>query len=262
MPASSTRGADPSAFPELELRTRDGLRLAARRRPPASADHPMVVIAHGFTGHQDHPSVLAVAAAIASTGAGVVTFDARGHGRSDGHCTLGASEPSDVAAATDLAREHADHVVVIGTSMGAIAALRYAATDQALDGLVLVSCPATWRLHSLASAAAAVATRTWPGRRFMARTQRVRIAGRCRAGEPPVVTAARVACPTAVIHGADDRFIPPIEGTRLHDALAGPRTLELVKGMGHAFESAAHAAILRALTWVGASAPTAAPGRA
>ena len=74
----------------------------------------------------------------------VVSYDARGHGRSTGESTLGDLEQHDVAAAVALARTRSSDVVLVGASMGAIAALRYAATDPELRGVVAVSCPARW----------------------------------------------------------------------------------------------------------------------
>ena len=55
-------------------------------------------------------------------------------------------------AAVHVARERSDRVVLVGTSMGAIAALRYAATDPELAGVVAVSCPAAWRLPATRAA--------------------------------------------------------------------------------------------------------------
>ena len=63
-----------------------------------------------------------------------ITYDGRGQGDSGGLCTLGDAERHDVAAAVAFAREHADRVVVVGASMGAIAVLRHAAGDADLAG--------------------------------------------------------------------------------------------------------------------------------
>lgn len=241
---------DPITSVDLHLQTADGLRLAARRWEPATVDDPTVVVAHGFTGHQGHPAVLEVVEALRATGAGVLTFDARGHGQSEGCCTLGREEPLDIEAAVVHARSHADRVAVVATSMGAIAALRQAATVGHPDGLVTVSCPARWRIHSARAAAAAMLTRTAAGRWFMAKVPHVRVAKDCGAGEEPVVTATRVRCPTAVIHGLRDPFISPREATLLHDALQVPATLDLLAGMRHAFELLANPAIVRDLAWV------------
>jgi len=91
----------------LSLRTADGVALAGRIR---AVDNPRaaVVVVHGFTATQDHPEVLAVADALVAHGFDVVTYDGRGHGSSEGICTLGHHERADVAAAVAVARGERD----------------------------------------------------------------------------------------------------------------------------------------------------------
>lgn len=235
--------------PVTELITDDEVVLAARHWPSTDG-LPTVVIAHGFTASKDHPEVVALADRLTAEGYGVVTFDGRGHGVSDGMCTLGDLERLDVAAAAEFARRHTTNVVVVGVSMGAIAALRYAVGDPALVGLIAVSGPATWRLHSARSALAAAATRTRLGRQLVARIQGVRLARDLVVGIPPLSLAAQVRCPAAIIHGERDTFIPASEAQLLHGQLAGPRRIELVAGMGHGFTAASHRPIVDALGWI------------
>jgi alpha-beta hydrolase superfamily lysophospholipase len=112
----------------LVLRTADGLSLAAdawlTRDPAATA----VVLVHGLTGHRHHPTVVAMAHELRAEGHAVITYDMRGHGESEGLCTLGDLERLDVAAAVVAARDLAPRVVLVGASLGAIAVLRYAST--------------------------------------------------------------------------------------------------------------------------------------
>ena len=95
------------------------------------------------------------------------------------HSTLGDLERHDVAAAVDAARDRSDRVVLVGASMGAIAALRYAAATDDLAGVVSVSCPARWRLpRNLRGVAAAGLTRTRVGRALASRWMGVQVAPR------------------------------------------------------------------------------------
>lgn len=240
-------GAAPWA--EARLRTTDGIDLRGRHWAPAEGTSTTAIVAHGFTATQELPELLSVAARIWAAGYAVLTFDARGHGASGGRCSMGEQEALDVAAAVASARRSAAAVVVVGASMGALAALRYAAECDDLDGLVLVSCPATWRLRSPHAALAAAMTRTWLGRRAIARLQRVRISRRWEPGEPPVETARRVRCPTAVVHGARDRFIPVSEAHRLAQALRCPTRLDVVATATHAFQPAFAEPVVDALRW-------------
>jgi fermentation-respiration switch protein FrsA (DUF1100 family) len=59
-----------------------------------------------------------------------------------------------------------------------------------------------------------------------------------------------VTAPIAFIHGARDRFILPTAAAELYESAPEPRRLEIVPGMGHAYDPAGTAAILGAIDWV------------
>jgi len=231
------------------LLTHDRETLAGRRwlaeSPVAS-----VVLVHGFCASSDDPAVVAVAESLHEQGFDVVSYDARGHGRSTGESTLGDLEQHDVAAAVSMARERTPDVVLVGASMGAIAVLRYAATDDNLRGVVSVSCPARWTLPvNPTAAAAALMTRTPVGRAFLARMLKVRVARRWTNAEPPVELVRRLQMPVAVVHGTSDRFIPMKASYELYANAIGERSLDLVPGMGHAYDSLATDPISRSVGW-------------
>jgi alpha-beta hydrolase superfamily lysophospholipase len=216
--------------------------------PPTAA----VVLVHGFSASADDPKVCAVAEALSAAGFDVVAYDSRGHGQSEGASTLGDLERHDVAAAVEVARERTHRVVLVGASMGAIAALRYAATDGAgaLAGVVTVSCPAQWRLPRNARGMfAAALTRTRAGRAAASRWMRVQVAPKWTNPEPPIALVPRVGAPLAIVHGDADRFVPVSDASELHAAACEPRRLEIVGGMGHAFEPESVAAIRDAVAW-------------
>jgi fermentation-respiration switch protein FrsA (DUF1100 family) len=77
--------------------------------------------------------------------------------------------------------------------------------------------------------------------------------------EPPVGLVGRITAPIAVIHGARDRFILPSAAAELYEAAPEPRRLEIVPGMGHAYDPAGTAAIIGAIEWLLAQ-PTETPG--
>ncbi len=232
------------------LRTSDGLELAGRQRLTGSVPAAAVVIVHGFSASSACPNVEALADSLHDDGFDVLTYDARGHGASDGESTLGDHEQHDVAAAVQLAKERTHRVVLVGASMGAIATLRYAATDPDLAGAVVVSCPAMWRLpRNARGVLAAAMTRTGLGRRITSRVVGVRVARRWTNPAPPLDLAPVLRVPVAYVHGTNDRFIPVRDAARLWDATPEPRRLTVVRGMGHAFESAAIEPIRDSVTW-------------
>lgn len=234
----------------LTLHTEDGLALAADLWLPADPPTTAVVLAHGFTAHRREPSVMAMAHDLRDAGHAVVVHDMRGHGDSEGLCTLGDRERLDVAAATAAARGLAPCVVLVGASLGAIAVLRHAVDDLELSGVVTVSSPARWRVHSPRAAAAAVLTRTGTGRR-LARRLGARLDPTWRWADPPDALAARLTVPLAVVHGTGDRFMPVSEAEILHAAGTGVgfRRLDLVPEMGHAFCTRGHEAVTDAVAW-------------
>lgn len=240
------------------LLTADRVSLAGRCWGEGETAKAGVVLVHGFAATADHPPVVAVAEALHQQGLFVVSYDARGHGRSGGHCTLGDAEQLDVAAAVEVARAHAEHVVVVGASMGAIAAVRYAAGPHAeeLAGVIAVSCPARWRLpRNPRALLAAGLTRTRLGRMLARRHLRVRLSATWASPTPPVDLVTAVRAPIAFVHGERDRFIPLHDAYDLFAVAPEPRHLEVVPAMGHAYDVAAVPAIVRAVGWALEQAP-------
>lgn len=235
--------------------TTDDILLTGREWLTDDAPLAAVVLVHGFSASADDPKVCAVAEALLGDGFDVVAYDSRGHGRSEGASTLGDLERHDVAAAVDVAKERSDRIVLVGASMGAIAVLRYAATVvddiPQLAGVVTVSCPAQWKLPRNARGVfAAALTRTPMGRAVAARWMRVQVARRWTNPEPPIDLVPNIEVPLAILHGAIDRMVPPSHASELYEAAHDPRQLEIVAGMGHAFEPQSVPAIRDAVAWV------------
>ncbi len=128
--------------PHELVRTSDGKTLFVRRwdgtaEPPAS-----VLIMHGITGYSG-PYGPMVADQLAGAGYTVFGLDLRGHGLSDGRR---GDYPSadrlakDLAETLALVRPKSRKLVVMGHSLGALAAIIATKNDpEEVDGLVLVS---------------------------------------------------------------------------------------------------------------------------
>jgi pimeloyl-ACP methyl ester carboxylesterase len=195
-----------------------------------------VVICHGLTGNKDDPRVVALAERLYGDGYQVVAYDARGHGESGGTCTLGKREGLDVAAVVNWLDPHDGRLVLVGASMGALAALAYAADDPSLTGVVAISSPGDWKLplrpRSFLTAGLA---RTRTGRRWAKRKMNVRI-GPWVAPESARNLLGSVPCPVVVVHGTADPIIPKSHSLA-HGLREGPlRELVVVPNMGHAFD--------------------------
>jgi alpha-beta hydrolase superfamily lysophospholipase len=239
-------GPDPDC-----ITTSDDVTLSVRRWS-AEVPRATVVLVHGFSASTADGAVVRQAEALARAGFDVVSYDGRGHGTSEGLCTLGDLEYLDVTAAVATARAGtAMAVVVVGASMGAIAVLRYAAS--AVDrpaGIVAISCPAAWRTpRTLRAVLATGLTQTRLGRRIAARLLAARLSPGWNNPEPPVTLAASLELPVAFVHGEDDHFIPSRDSVELYRTCRGPRRLDLVPGMGHAYHELAVAPVVAAVEW-------------
>jgi pimeloyl-ACP methyl ester carboxylesterase len=234
------------------LLTRDGVELVTRSWLCDGDPRAIVILVHGLSSTKDHPHVVRLAESIRARSLDVLSYDARGHGESGGLCTLGDLERHDIGAAVAHARKSYPRVALVGASMGAIAAVSYAATDPELAGVVLVSSPADWRIpFRIRALITVVLARTKLGRLIAARHTHVRIYPEWNPTEPPRSVAKRVVStvPLAIVHGRNDHLIP------FHFSL-GVSTTEIpgahavvVPGMGHAFDPVGHQAICDALDW-------------
>jgi len=237
----------------LEVVAADGIRLAGQRWQPRTDPRATVVLVHGFGASSHDARVVALAEALVERGLAVVVFDSRGHGTSEGEATLGDRERFDVAAAVDAVG--AAPVVLVGASMGAIGALRYATEEPAVGadvvGMVIVSCPARWTLPlNVRGGLSALLTYTPPGRWIARQFLGIRIARPAPRPAPPIELVAEVRAPIALIHGRADPFIPVGDAEALYAAAPEPRRLELVDGMGHAFEPESIEPVETAVEWV------------
>lgn len=242
----------------LDLETSDRVRISARRWPVTGSPSGIgVVVVHGFGATGSEERVVAVAEALTGQGHKVLTYDSRGHGDSGGEATLGDAEALDVAAAVEAMPT--ERIVVVGASMGAIGALRYAvahAESSSLAGVVTVSCPARWTLpRNARGVLSALMTQTPLGRWGARRYARVRIAKPGRRPAPPIELVPELHAPLAIVHGAADPFIAVAEARALHGAARDPCRLDVISGLGHAFEAPSIAPVVEAVNWVLADRP-------
>lgn len=241
---------------DVELRTSDGVRLAARFWDGGERDLACVV-GHGFTGSSRNPHVERICERLAAQGMAVLAPDFRGHGRSQGLGTAGADEIHDVAAAVAWLRALGFRfVAVLGWSMGGTAVLRYAGLGGDADAVVSVSAPGTWFERG-----------TWPMRlvhwMFLSRTgrtatrylRRTRLSG---AGWPTVpeapaeVAGAIAPRPLLIVHGDDDHYFPSHHVESL--AVGAPTAMVWREpAMGHAEVATTAALVDRIGEWVRAA---------
>lgn len=128
---------------EFSWKTNDGLTLFAKEWKPDGPVKASIALVHGLgehIGRYDH-----VAEALTTAGFGMVGFDLRGHGKSDGsrgYTTSNAAVMSDITHNIQNAKERFPAVptFIYGHSLGGNLALYYVLTQKAdLKGAIITS---------------------------------------------------------------------------------------------------------------------------
>lgn len=203
--------------------------------PPGGGPAPHLVVMHGWGANAE--DMLPVAAPLRRAGYGVLLVDARNHGRSDrdGHSSM-PRFAEDLAHAFDWLERQPEampgRIALLGHSVGAAAALLAAARlrePAAVVSLAAFRHPEAVMRRFLALHRVPYRPLGWLVCRYVERV----------IGEPfdaiaPVHTAARVRCPTLVLHGADDSITPQEDAEAIAAALPeGLGRLAILPGVGH-----------------------------
>jgi pimeloyl-ACP methyl ester carboxylesterase len=243
------------------LVTDDGVPIEAIHLPgPADL---AIIVAHGFTLSWQRPNVWRIANRF-HQGAGVLTFDFRGHGRSGGLSTLGDLEIRDLDVVVAYARQLGyRRIVTVGFSMGASIVLRHAALIGGTEAVVSVSGPGRWyyrgtermrRVH--------LAVEHRLGRYVTRRWLKTRIShdGWKLIPLSPAEAAARIApIPLLIVHGDKDLYFPAEHAQQLYQAASEPKDLWLLPGMGHAEAATSQDLVDRIASWINQAILRAAP---
>jgi uncharacterized protein len=211
-------------YQSLNLYTEDGIRLSAWYTPPKNG--AVILLAHGYGDNRPEW----VYEMLAKKDYGVLAWDARAHGESDGKIsTIGYLEVLDVKAALDfaLAQPGVEHVGGWGGSMGGATLIRATAqfpqiealfVDSAFDSLddefnFLVPYP-------IINPLAKLITRTETG---MDLNQ-----------VDPIDDIGKISPrPVYIVHSMADIVAPPDSGEKLFAAAKEPRFLWLSKNAPH-----------------------------
>lgn len=134
MTAAADVGFD---YEEVQFQSRDGLSLSGWYVP--SQNGAAVILNHGF--RENRLGGIPVARMLSKRGYGVLLYDLRGHGRSEGNLsTWGWAEVNDLLGALDFVcgrhEVDAQRVGVYGFSLGGQIALRTAAQDRRIRAVV------------------------------------------------------------------------------------------------------------------------------
>jgi uncharacterized protein len=232
-------GGHRSPHVVTRLRARDGTALRASYLPGPAAAPTSVLLLHGFGAHRRKPAYAALADGLAAV-APVLALDLRGHGTSSGASTFGDREEADVHAGVAWLRAYGHrHLVVVGASMGATAAIHALWRGSPADALVAISAPARFRDPAPVGPLQRLET-LWHSdlqRGLLRAGLGVRLAGprAWRSPPDPERMVAELTQPLLLVHGDDDAYFPVDDAHRLAAQHAGPSAVwHEPSGFGHA----------------------------
>jgi fermentation-respiration switch protein FrsA (DUF1100 family) len=217
-----TRAGIP--YQEVTLLTSDGLRLSAWYTAPQNGS--LILVAHGYGDRRSEEFY----ALFAQHGYGVIAWDFRGHGSSDGELvTLGYFETLDVEAALDfaLAQPGVKHIGGWGGSMGAATMIRAAAIHPEIEALVADSAFTTLNDELNLRVPFPILN---PLIRYFAESE----SGLGLEAVRPIDDIGQIAPrPVLLIQGLDDGMVPPDSVQRLYAEAGEPRQLWTEPGVPH-----------------------------
>lgn len=199
-----------------------------------------VLFVHGWQG--DYRQHFFHALALAGQGWDGVLTDLRGHGRSGGdRISFGVHETVELRQLIEHLVELPDFtppLVLMGSSMGASVALMAAAGDSPVEGVIAIAPYADF-LSVFPGGLQRMAPRTIraflkPGRveRALAHAQD---RGRADLSEAaPLALAEQIDVPVLLIHGQQDRFVPPQQSQLLAESLPQAE-LRLLEDLDHMY---------------------------
>lgn len=130
--------ANSQPVDSINLSTSDGLQLAGWYIPPQNG--AAIILQHGY--HTNREEMLPIALMLARHGYGVLLFDFRGHGKSEGEMvTFGLNEVKDTEAALTFLRKQPEvnlaKIGLIGNSMGGAVGILAAAELEGIRVIVV-----------------------------------------------------------------------------------------------------------------------------
>jgi pimeloyl-ACP methyl ester carboxylesterase len=202
--------------------------------PPIGASAPAVIVAHAWSCNAG--MMLPLARRLHQSGFGVLLFDARGHGASDGggFVTI-MTLAQDLLAAVDLAQRRPDvdpvAIGLLGHSMGGASAIVAASLDPRIRAVASLASFA----DNTTLTVAALALRRLPRRPFLPAVRLFieRALGHSMDWASPQARIGDLGVPILLVHGEADTFVSPSVLEEL-DRRSGRKAVRLLlAGRGH-----------------------------
>ena len=231
----------------LTFHDRHGHGIAAILSTPDGPTTRLAVLCHGFLSGKNSTTNRTLTRLLNDQGLATFRFDFFGQGDSDGPfeeitTTLAVHQAE---TALDLvATRGYDRIGLVGSSFGGLVAILTAAQHRPIACLAL-KCPVVDFAEELRLTLGPEELARWQAtntiQNIMGGPDRVRLRYnfyedclRQIAYRP----AERITAPTLIVQGERDECVPLHQSRRLHDALRGPKRLDLLPGADHQFTRA------------------------
>lgn len=213
---------------DVEFTTEDGLRLKGWFVPPGDDSRATVIVQSGYSGSRE--SVITNTAALARHGYGVLSFDWRATGESEGEtATVGLHEVRDVVAARQWLRGRTDvdqsRVGALGQSAGAAAIIMAAAEDPSIAAIVAETTFASLEDMMHASIEKKTGLSSFPFADLITLFGQLEAGARLTDVRPVDVIGRISPRPVFLIRGGDDKWVPAYNADLLMEAAGEPKLL-------------------------------------
>lgn len=236
-------------------------RLALSWTPGADSTAPVWVFLHGLGSDRKGEKALRFRDHLSGRGPGFLSLDFTGHGDSGGDCH-GLSltrNLEDIGRAVSFVREEAPEapLILVGSSMGGVAALWYASLFPGAVRRVFAIAPAFLMAARFAASLSAAARRDWADRGFLSVSigdRDLEVGWRMvtdEDGYPMERLAADLGTPSLLLHGDEDAVVPA-ELSRDFAASCAAADLVEIEGGDHRLSGVKD--LLFEIMWTAASA--------
>ncbi len=218
-----------SDYQDVSFKAADGLTIRGWYFP--SKNRAAVIVQHGNNANRG--AMLAEIAVLVRHGYGVLAFDWRGQGQSDGDLvSFGEYEVRDLRAGVGWLNQRPDvdpqRIGGLGMSLGAATLALGAAEDTRIKAVVLEASFTT--LGEVANYRTKSLPLVGPMAIWIGQQQ----AGVSAAAVRPIDAVCKISPrPVLLIYGALDDYIPPGSADQMFQAACNPKELWIVPGAGH-----------------------------
>lgn len=192
-----------------------------------------IVMFHGYKGEKS--SLLRKSAIFRALGYHTLLVDFMGSGESEGdQTTIGYWEAEQVKTCFEYLQQRGEkNIILWGTSMGAVAAMRARAVyPQVQPSCIILECPFGTMRKTVAARCHLMGIPAFPAADLLVFWGGIEN-NFWGFSHNPITYAAQIDCPTLLLYGAKDNRVSAAETNAIFSRLSGHKTLRVYTNAGH-----------------------------